>query len=356
MVKRKLVWLALLIMAAIFIAGCANKYKTSGKIAMGSKNWDKAVSDFQKALEQTPNDGEIHYLMALIYKEKGEYKNMIPHLNAADTLYTKGEKKVAELREGTWKELFDAGNNDTKSENYEKATDEFQTAIAFEPKNYAAYTNAGYVWQKRQNGDSAYYYFSEAYRIEPQNIKVIENLASLSFNQKKYPQADSLYAMILEKDPKHSEAMIRRGMIAGINGNNEVAVNFYNSALQLEPDNCDLWFNLGLLYFQQIKNDEEALKKDSLRDEALKEEALKSFTRAVELCPEDVEAHINLNVTLMTLQRFDEAMQNLETFTQDFPNECVGWDLYSQALLRKGLKSQALEAADKYEECKKSSQ
>jgi predicted Zn-dependent protease len=82
------------------------------------------------------------------------------------------------------------------------------------------------------------------------------------------------------------------------------------------------------------------------------EEALSSFMRAKELCPEDPNPRVNLNVVLLTLERFDEAIANLETFTQDFPDECVGWDLYSQALLRKGMRKQALEANNKYEECK----
>ncbi|MEE9552951.1 MAG: tetratricopeptide repeat protein [candidate division Zixibacteria bacterium] len=337
MSKNKLVMLIFLLVLAVVLTGCANKFTTSGKIAMGSKRWDKAIGDFKLALEQTPNDGEVHYLIARCYKEKDDYAAMVSHLNAADTLYVKGAKKIHDLREGTWKELFESGNTNTKNGNYEKARGEFETAIGLMPDNYAAHINLGVACQNLEDSACAYSSFKEAYRLEPEKIPVLENFANYCFNVGKYDEADGIYTIILEKESGNVIAIINKGTIASLKGDYETAVNYYNTALENESDNCDLWFNLGVLYFQQIKNNDEALN---------------AFSRAVELCPEDISAHINLNVALLSLKKFDEAVTNLETFTQDFPDECVGWDLYSQALLQKGMRSQALDAQKKFEECK----
>lgn len=337
-------WLAyglLLAVMILFIAGCANKWKTSGKIAMGQKRWDKAISDFQKALELDPDDGEAHFLIARSYKESGEFESMIPHLNAAEGSWAKGEERIRELRAETWEEVFNAGLKNANSADYERARDDFRLAIAIFPERYEAYTNAGFVWQHLEKSDSALYYYEQAYGIDPGNIKILENFASLCFNTGMHPKAESLYKKILVQDPDNAEAVLRLGAIAGENGEYTIAVEYYTRALELEPDNCDLWFNLGILYFQEIKNSEEALN---------------AFLRARELCPDDANPRINLNVVLLTMERFDEAIANLETFTLDFPDECVGWDLYSQALLRTGMRKQALEAANKYEECKSAKQ
>jgi tetratricopeptide (TPR) repeat protein len=337
-------WLVYGLLSAImifFVAGCANKWKTSGKIAMGQKNWEKAIGDFQKALEQDPGDGEAHFLLARAYKETGDFESMVSHLDAADSLWPKGEDKIRELRADTWEAIFNSGLKNADGEEYERACKDFQLAIAVLPERYEAYTNAGYVWQHLDNNDSALYYYTRAYEIDPGNIKILENFASLCFNIGMFAKADSLYEKILAQDPNNVEALKRRGMIASENEDYTTAVDYFARALELEPDNCDLWFRLGVLYFQQIKNNEEALK---------------AFSRATELCPDDANPRINLNVVLLTMKRFDEAMANLETFTQDFPDECVGWDLYSQALLRKGMRKQALEANNKYEECKAAKQ
>jgi len=338
MKKGRLASLAFLLVAVIALAGCANKYKTSGKIAMGSKNWDKAISDFQKALEQTPNDGEVHYLLAAIMKEQGKFAEMVPHLQAADTLYTKGEGKISDLRESAWKELFESGNNNIKNKENEKAKEDFELATKMLPDNQAAYTNAGYSWQLMGNNDSAYFYYSEAYRLEPENIKVLENLASFTFSIGKYDEAKVLYEKILEKEPQNADAIIGLGSIAEINGDFETAKTLYLSALdqETEKENCGLWFNLGVLYFQKLN---------------MNEEALAAFGKSMEYCPEDVNSYINYFVVLFSLERFDEAVEKLENFTRDFPEECAGWDLYSRALLQKGMRSQALDAAKKFEDC-----
>lgn len=337
-------WLVYGLLPAImilFVAGCANKWRTSGKIAMGQKNWEKAIGDFQKALEQDPGDGEAHFLLARTYKETGDFESMISHLDAADTLWPKGQDKIEELRADTWEAIFNSGIKKADEEQYDQARKDFQLAIAVLPERYEAYTNAGYVWQHLDNNDSAFYYYAQAYEIDPGNIKILENFAHLCFNIGMFAKADSLYEKILAQDPNNAEVLKRRGMIASENEDYTTAVDYFTRALELEPDNCDLWFRLGVLYFQRLKNNEEALN---------------AFSRATELCPDDANPRINLNIVLLTTERFDEAIANLETLTRDFPDECVGWDLYSQALLRKGMRKQALEANNKYEECKAAKQ
>jgi superkiller protein 3 len=167
-------------------------------------------------------------------------------------------------------------------------------------------------------------------------LLVIENFASLCYNMQKYDQAQDLYQKILTKDPKHASAMARLGDIFGSKGEFDKAVDYYNQALEIENDNCALWFNLGVLYFQEIKDNDNAIN---------------AFSRTVDLCPEDNNAFINLAVAYITSERFDEAADKLSGYVEDNPDDCTGWDLYFQALLRKGMAKEAREAYKKYEEC-----
>jgi tetratricopeptide (TPR) repeat protein len=335
--KRGWLWTAAILMIIVFaLSGCANKYVTSGKIAMNGKNFDKAITDFNLALEQNPNNGEAHFYIAQCYGEKEEYDKMLPHIAAAETLYTKKAGKMEDLRKETWTKLFEAGKVKATEEKWEEARDDFELAIRIYPVRYEAYSNSGFVWQHLGDNDSAYSYYSRAYEIAPEELLVIENFASLCYNMQKYDQAIDLYQKILVKDPKHASAMARLGDIFGSKGEFDRAVNYYNQALEIENDNCALWFNLGVLYFQEIKDNDNAIN---------------AFSRTVDLCPEDKNAFINLAVAYISAERFDEAVDNLATFVEDNPDDCSGWDLYSQALLRNGMRQQAQEAYKKYEEC-----
>ena len=68
--RRGWLEIAVILMIVVFtLSGCANKWVTSGKIAMNGKNYDKAIVDFKKALEENPENGEAHYYLAVCYKE-----------------------------------------------------------------------------------------------------------------------------------------------------------------------------------------------------------------------------------------------------------------------------------------------
>jgi len=330
--------LAGLVIIALLGFGCANKYLTSGKIAMNSKNWDKAIHDFNSALEADSANADAHFLLGKAYKEKGDYILMNQHFNKAEALNPKYKEEINAYRLSVWGDLFTKGTQEAKDQKWQEALQTFQTGIAILPGKYEAYTNAGYVWQNLGNNDSAYAYYSQAYELDKSNIKVLENFASVSYTLGKYEQADSLCSRILEADPNNADALLKKGEIADQQGRYDDAIAFYNRVLQLDPKNCNVWFNLGVIYFQRVKK---------------LDDAEQAFTRAVAECPDDMNALINLNVVLITQDKLDEAIPRLTELTQKHPEECTGWDLLSQALLRKGQKEQALEAYKKFEDCNK---
>ncbi len=331
--------LAVLIVAlSLAVSGCASKWVTAGKIAMNGKNWEKAITDFKNAIDENPENGEAHMYLAKCYKETQEYGKMVTHLDLADKYFPKGADKISNLRKETWQELFESGSQNAKKDDFEGARNDFTTALLIWPERYEAFTNTGYVWQRLENSDSAFYYYNRAYELAPGEMSVLENFANLCLNLGKYDLADSLYEKILVVEPGNANAIMRRGDIAREQKNFEKAVSFYKSALEISPDDCIMWFNLGVIYFQELKSTDEAIN---------------AFGRSIDLCPDDVNAQINLNVALILAERFEDAIARLESLITDYPDECIGWDLYSQTLLRQGRKKEALEAYKKFEDCDK---
>ena len=413
-------WMTLLLALAVvsLVAfGCADKFVTSGKIAMNSKNYDKAIGDFTKALQTNPNNAQAHFYLARAYKEKGDYAQVGSHLDQAEKLDPKLKSQVDKLRDDTWFAL--AGNADSSMNEvptiekdadthfqkalemqngnqpdsatryfnlskaslrirdnvhaeglfnqavdqakagqidnarlffvdsvlaaatnglFESAKNKFETAAMIAPTRPEAYAKAGFAWFRLGKYDSSFYYYEKAHNLAPENMEILRNMVKMADVLGRLGLVDTLYAQILEKDPNNVEALVRRGEIADKDGRTEDAVTFYNKALEKKPDQCNVWFNLGVIYFQKLQKPDNA------------EQA---FTQAANLCPDDPNTLINLNVILITNNKLDEAISRLTTYTDKNPKDCVGWDLLSQALLRKGLKDQAMETNKKFEDCKK---
>ncbi len=410
-----MVLLPALAVVVLLVSGCANKYVTTGKIDYNAKRWDEAIADFNKALEANPNDAVAHLYLARIYGEKKDYKLMAQHLNAADSLDPKLGETIGKMRDSTWFELaapadsamteapkmekaandyfeaalgkvsanqpdsansdfehaeaslrirdnaeakaiygqavdtakagqiedarviFDSVVTDAVRSIYVESKNKFETAITIAPDKPEAYAKTGFAWFRIGNDDSSYYYYMEAYSRAPENIEILRNVIRVASALGKANAVDSLSNIMLEKDPKNVDALKLRGTIAQDNGNYEDAVKYYKQALEINPEQCDIWFNLGVIYFQNLKQ---------------LDNAEQAFTQADNLCPEDPNTIINLVVVLISNNKTDDAITRLTTFTEKNPNECVGWDLLSQAYLRKGLKDQAYDADKKFKECK----
>jgi tetratricopeptide (TPR) repeat protein len=426
--RRGWTTLLLALLTVMLLAfGCADKFVTSGKIAMNSRNYDKAIGDFNKALEVNPNNAQAHFYLAKAYKEKGDFAQMAGHLDAAEKLDPKLKTELEKLRDDAWyaaagsadssmnevpvmekdanayfeKALEQQGGNQADSATryfnltkaslrihdndpaqtlfnqavdkakagqiedarllfadsvmlaatrgiYENAKNEFEIAILISPNRPEAYAKAGFAWFRLANDDSSFYYYDKAHTLAPENFEILRNMVKVADLLGKLDLVDTLYAQTLQKDPNNVEALVRRGDIAYKADRIDDAIAYYNKALALKADQCNVWFDLGVIYFKKMQT----LDTTSQAFTQSAESAEQAFTQAANICPDDINTLINLNVILISNRKYDEAISRLTAFTDKNPKECVGWDLLSQALLRKGQQDKALEADKKYKDCK----
>ena len=342
-------WTLALLVSAIMVVGCANKYTTSGKIAYNRKDFDKAIEDFKLALQADSSNAEAYLYLGKAYKEKNDYILMAQNFDKAEALNPSYKGQIDEVRNEIWTNQYNAGLSDAKAEKFDQALKEFQTAIAIEPDKYNPYALAGYAFQRLDNDDSAYAYYQKAYELNRTEAKpdpkLLEGFANMAFNAQKYRKADTLFSEILNLDPNNSIAYLRRGQIADLDSNYDQAVTFYNKSLAIKQDQCDPWFNLGVIYFQHMQK---------------LDDAEQAFSRALDLCSDTSNTLTLLGAVLIEESKtdpskLDMAIEKLSVLTQSNPKNCLGWDLLSQAYLRKGDKANQAKADDankRYEACK----
>ncbi|TWH47596.1 tetratricopeptide repeat protein [Sporomusa sp. KB1] len=110
----------------------------------------------------------------------------------------------------------------------------------------------------------------------------------------------------------------------------EDAVQYYQEAVVLCPDNADLWYQLGttLLALQKLSEAAQALQQaialkpdfakaynnlgGALKKQGLYEDAIQWYEKGLALCPERAQLWYNLGTTLLAVPRLSEAARALQ--------------------------------------------
>jgi tetratricopeptide (TPR) repeat protein len=106
-------------------------------------------------------------------------------------------------------------------------------------------------------------------------------------------QAEFVCREILEEQPDNAEMYNNLGLLLGEKGNIDDSVACYRKALELDPNLADAHYNLGNV----LKGQNQLL------------EAIKSYRRAIELDPVSLDALMNFGNALQGVEQYDEAEQ-----------------------------------------------
>jgi len=105
-------------------------------------------------------------------------------------------------------------------------------------------------------------------------------------------KAEEIYKRILEVYPNHSDTLNLLGVIASQSGNNDIAVNLINKAIQYNPGNPIYYYHLGII----------------LKDQGKSIEAINSYQKSLEIKPDYVESHNNIGVVFIDLGELSKAL------------------------------------------------
>ncbi|MFL5253080.1 MAG: tetratricopeptide repeat protein [Rhodopila sp.] len=178
-------------------------------------------------------------------------------------------------------------------------------------------------------------------------------------------EAEKLYRSVLQRHPRHADALYLLGLIAMASGKPQRGADLLARAIGLNPDFAPAYCNLGIA-LAALKRPEEALVRFDaavarqpdladawynrgvvLKDLGRPDAAVESFDTALTLRPDDVEALNNRGLALVAIGKFPEALRDFEhaiALQPGFvPAHCNIGMVYSR--LRKPF--EALEALDR---------
>ncbi len=122
---------------------------------------------------------------------------------------------------------------------YQALSYDNQSALAYKALGTAYYT-AGWLSKSVKT-------LLRGKHIAPKNTEILINLAYIYSEQGELSSALSLQKLILEQEPNHAVTMLHTGITLQRSGHLELAKNWYESALSLQPDYLLTYYYLAQL-------------------------------------------------------------------------------------------------------------
>lgn len=151
---------------------------------------DKAVSALQNWIRKTPEDAELHYLLASCFLQQQDYPATI-----------KASGDALRLRPNMSKALMMRGFAHFESSDAQSALADFEAARALEPQNTGVLLNIGSVLNDLYRFDESAETFRKAVRIAPNDAELRQNLGTVLMEQGQFDEAREQFRATLNLDP-----------------------------------------------------------------------------------------------------------------------------------------------------------
>jgi tetratricopeptide (TPR) repeat protein len=281
------------LVALILLAACQSQFLAGGKLHFDQGRYDKALENFEKALAEQPNNGEVHLWYARTLAELERDDEAVAELKRAVELDPLQQEMVTNTYGSYWSKRYNSalayakaadqareqGNESEVTKQRELAEERFRRAIIFAPDSVQNYSNLGKVLFQLGRLDEAMESFQRAKTMSEGKPYIQTFLFSLF---------KTLGTQALESEDKASL---------------ERAVSLLTDASRLpaEPERMiEVHYNLGAAYYA-LSSKDEAHKAEYL------DRAAEYFNMVLTADPEDAVALENLAYVYADQGKLDEA-------------------------------------------------
>jgi rhomboid protease GluP len=226
--------IGILLFVVVLLAGSAvGVYRWRGAgVRFGAmdaqRNLDRMIGEFQKNVQQKPQDPSAHYALARAYFSKGQFPEGESEL-----------KRVLELQPQNIKARRDLGAAYLSQSQPKEAHAEFANWLTQEPNNAEAHVWLGMALSAEQNPDAAIDQYETALKLDPQVEGVYYKIGISQAQLKKYDDAIASYLKERGQtgdDPDLEDALADAYQAKGMQ---QQAQDARNKAGQLKGQNTD---------------------------------------------------------------------------------------------------------------------
>ncbi len=241
------------------------------------------------------------------------------------------------------------------SDNYEMAITECKKTLEVDPQNSEAYLIMGKaygklkMYEKMNDAFTKSLEISNKYADEIKNERMtywykLYNEGVNAFQQDKIDEAATKFSSAVKIMPENLEAYQNLAICYESLGKYKEAIDTYTAAKKITPDNKDINFNIGRLYYSGTREYQKAI--DVLTDVIQNEDpssekyanalimiatsydllgesdkAIEAYTNALKANPDDPDLLINMARLYLLKENFDKAISILESVVEKHPDD-----------------------------------
>ncbi len=309
------------------------------------RNYEAAVTAFQKVIEMNDKKDEAHLGLGLVYLSMRRYKEALPPL-----------EKAIQLNSDYAEYSYQIGNIYESLKDYTKACVAYERFIDSKPeKPLEAYYHLGLCRRELGEYEKAITAFQGALKGNPQDVKINQDLAQSFRKAAQYEKAAEIYEFLAQLNPKEATLYYRTILSMYSEAKmHDKAIEASKSLIKLDPSNADAVYNLGYMY-STLKRYREAIQtfKSALELRPNFEyayanlgncyfqvknysQAVWAYRKLVEIAPENTDAWFNMAVSHMQLKQFNSALKALRRTIELRPGYGVAY--YNLAVVYMNLR------------------
>lgn len=306
------------IVSLFCIGGCGGGLGKSGSpielyvdaITMQETNKPaEAIEKLDKAIEKQEDFSLAYSLKGDIYQQMGKYGQS-----------AQAYEKATELNAWSFHDFFNLGKVYQMMQKFAEAVRAYARACELEPEHLRAHINTAKCYEELGQYDQALVYGKRAEQINPDVPELHELLGDIYEKKSENEQAVAAYKRALELDSDNAEIMTSLGVSYLRTEKTEPAKELLESAVKIDSSNNRAFRYLGYCYLKFYEdaaaNYREALQQgseDAAYLESLKREskqmmamALENYRIAVNIDPDDWDAHRGLGVAYIIEGKTDD--------------------------------------------------
>jgi len=258
------------------------QYFEQGNIYLEQEQWDKAVTEFSKALELNPEFADAYAKRAVAYNEKSDYYELAildsekaieldPLVKLDSSLaraYVKRGKYYAQFITGSYEDdekdfdqavadftraielnprLAEAykgradcyvdyiGEHLGETVSYDKTIEDYNMAIALDPTNATYYRSRAWAFDIAGDYDKELVDITKAIELDPTNAAYYRSRGLTYMDVSNYTKAIADFTKAIELEPEDNHSYSYRGEAYMEKGSYDLAVADYTKAMELTP-------------------------------------------------------------------------------------------------------------------------